>query len=94
MLSLKTLLLIAKALSHEPKILFLDEPTSNLDYRTQKNYLETIKDLNITSVIIAHRIEVLDICNKIILMENGKIIDQNNLSYFKSKYSNLENVIR
>jgi ABC-type bacteriocin/lantibiotic exporter with double-glycine peptidase domain len=87
------LLGLARAIYREPKLLFLDEPTSNLDYRTQKNYLETIKDLNITSVIIAHRIEVLDICNKIILMENGKIIDQGDLGYFKSKYSNLENYL-
>ncbi len=87
------LLGLARAIYRDPEILFLDEPTSNLDYHTQKNYLETIKNLSITTLIIAHRIEVLDICNKIVLMKKGKIIDQGKLDYFKAKYSNFEKYI-
>ena len=77
----------------DPEILFLDEPTSNLDYKTEEHYLKTIKNLNITNVIIAHRIKALNICNKIILMKDGKIIDEGNLDYFKNKYSNFESNI-
>ncbi len=87
------LLGLARALYRKPKILFLDEPTSNLDYKTQKDYLNTIKELNITTLIIAHRIEALDICNKILLMQEGKIVDQGDLNYFKKKYSNFETYI-
>ena len=87
------LLGLARALYRKPEILFLDEPTSNLDYKNEKHYLDTIKNLNITSLIIAHRIKALNICNKIILMKDGKIIDQGNLDYFRKKYSNFENYI-
>ncbi len=87
------LLGLARALYRKPKILFLDEPTSNLDYKTQKDYLNTIKELNITTLIIAHRVEALDICNKILLMQEGKIVDQGDLNYFKKKYSNFETYI-
>ena len=87
------LLGLARAIYRKPEILFLDEPTSNLDYQTQKKYLNTIKNLEITTLIIAHRVEALNICNKIILMNDGKIIDQGDLNYFKDKYSNFENYI-
>ena len=87
------LLGLARAIYRKPEILFLDEPTSNLDYQTQKKYLNTIKNLGITTLIIAHRVEALNICNKIILMSDGKIIDQGDLNYFKDKYSNFENYI-
>ena len=75
------------------KIIFLDEPTSNLDYKTQRNYLQTIKNLGITTLIIAHRKEALNICDKILLMKEGSIVDQGSLDYFKKKYSNFETYI-
>ncbi len=87
------LLGLARAIYRNPKIIFLDEPTSNLDYKTQKNYLETIKNLGITTILIAHRREALDICNKILLMNDGTITDQGSLNYFKDKYSNFETYI-
>ena len=81
---------LARAIFRDPKIIFLDEPTSNLDYKTQRNYLQTIKNLGITTLIIAHRKEALNICDKILLMKEGSIVDQGSLDYFKKKYSNFE----
>ena len=87
------LLGLARALYRKPNMLFLDEPTSNLDYKNEKNYFNAIKELNITSLLIAHRVQTLDYCNKIILIEDGKIIDQGNINYFKEKYKNFTNYI-
>lgn len=87
------LLGFARALYRKPDMLFLDEPTSNLDYKNEKNYFNVIKELNITSLLIAHRVKTLDYCNKIILIEDGKIIDQGNVNYFKEKYKNFTNYI-
>jgi len=84
---------LARAIFRDPKIIFLDEPTSNLDYKTQRNYLQTIKNLGITTLIIAHRKEALNICDKILLMKEGSIVDQGSLDYFKKKYSNFETYI-
>ena len=74
---------LARAIFRDPKIIFLDEPTSNLDYKTQRNYLQTIKNLGITTLIIAHRKEALNICDKILLMKDGSIIDQGSLDFLK-----------
>ena len=87
------LLGLARALYRKPDLLFLDEPTSNLDYHNEKNYFDTIKKLNITTLVIAHRVQTLDYCNKIILMKDGKILDQGVLKYFKEKYENFTNYI-
>jgi len=84
---------LARAFYRRPDLLFLDEPTSNLDYKNEQNYFESIKKLNITSLVIAHRVQTLDYCDKIILMKDGKINDQGNLEYFKQKYQNFTNYI-
>ena len=54
-------------------------------YLEEKNYLETIKNLGITTILIAHRREALDVCNKILLMNDGTITDQGRVNYFKDK---------
>ena len=87
------LLGLARAMYRKPDLLFLDEPTSNLDYQNEKNYFDIIKKLNITTVVIAHRIKTLDYCNKIILMNDGKVLDQGTLENFKKKYDNFTNYI-
>ncbi len=87
------LLGLARAIYKKPEIIFLDEPTSNLDYKSESNYFETIKKLNITSLIIAHRVQTLEYCDKIILLNGGEVIDQGNLSYFKKKYNDFTDYI-
>ena len=89
----RQLLSLARALYNKPKLLILDEPTSNLDYKNEKFYFETLKELNITTITIAHRINTLEYCNKIILLKDGHIIDQDNLENFKKKYDNLNNYL-
>ena len=79
----KQLLSLARALYNKPKFLILDEPTSNLDYENEKTYFDIVKKLKITTVIVAHRISTLEYCNKIILLKDGCIKDQDNLENFK-----------
>lgn len=66
---------IARALYFEPEILILDESTSSLDIETEKNIMDSIKELfkSKTSIIIAHRKSALVNCNKIFEMKNGNI---------------------
>ena len=84
---------LARAIFRDPKIIFLDEPTSNLDYKTQRNYLQTIKNLGITTLIIAHRKEALNICDKILLMKDGSIIDQGSLDFLKKNILTLKHIL-
>lgn len=73
---------IARALATSPKILLSDEGTSALDPINTRMVVETlkktVKDLNTTIIMITHQMEVAkDICDRIAVMENGKIIEEN-----------------
>ena len=70
---------IARALYNNPKILILDEATNALDAITEKKVMESIhKKLGnkITTIIVAHRINILENCNIIFYLEKGKLIAQ------------------
>jgi len=59
-------------------VLILDEATSALDEQTEAKVLENLRQLrNRTVVIVTHRKAALDICNRIVEMENGRIREHN-----------------
>ena len=69
---------IARAIYHNPQLLILDEATSALDNQTERAVMDAINNLgkNITIVVIAHRLNTIKKCDKIYLLEKGKIIDE------------------
>ncbi len=73
----KQRLAIARAFLQKTKIILFDEATSSLDNETQIKIKKAIDNLkgNRTVVIIAHRLSTITDCDKIIVLENGKIID-------------------
>lgn len=74
------LLAIARAALTNPKILILDEATSNVDTRTEKHIQEAMVRLmhGRTSIIIAHRLSTIRDADKILVLKNGKIAEQGN----------------
>lgn len=75
---------IARALANNPKVLLCDEATSALDPTTTKSILNLLKkinkELNITIVIITHEMDVVkEICHRMAIMENGRIVEQGNV---------------
>lgn len=68
---------IARAMLKKPDILILDEATSNLDAVTEKAIQETIDAYSggITTIIIAHRLSTIRRCDRIFVMEKGKIVE-------------------
>ncbi len=70
--------MIAKALSHEPKILFLDEPTAGVDVNLRKtlwNFLNKLKKNGVTIFLTTHYIEEAEnIADRIGIINNGEII--------------------
>lgn len=76
----KQRILLARALYRKPKILFLDEATSQLDIIKEKEINEMIKSLNITRIIIAHRPETISSVDRIIVIDNGRIINDEIIS--------------
>jgi ABC-type bacteriocin/lantibiotic exporter with double-glycine peptidase domain len=69
---------IARALYHNPQVLILDEATSALDNLTEQAVMDAVNNLgkNITIILIAHRLSTVKNCDRIFLLENGKIINE------------------
>lgn len=67
---------IARALLKQSPILLLDEATSALDIETERKVIQNIKRVkkNLTCIVVTHRISILDICNHVYRLENGKFI--------------------
>ncbi len=70
---------IARAFANNPKIIFADEPTGNLDSNTSEKIMDLITDMihknNQTMIIVTHNEELTAYANKVIEMEDGKIIN-------------------
>ena len=66
---------IARALLGEPELLVLDEPTSALDGQSEALIRETLAAVQgkVTVVIIAHRLSTLDLCDRIAVIEGGRV---------------------
>ena len=71
-------LMIARAIAPKPKILILDEATSALDNLTQKKVSDALGALKCTRIVIAHRLSTIRQCDRIIVLDKGKIIEDGN----------------
>ena len=68
-------LMIARAIAPKPKILMFDEATSALDNITQRKVSEALDGLKCTRIVIAHRLSTIRHCDRIIVLDGGKIIE-------------------
>ena len=74
----KQRILIARALISKPDIIFFDEATSALDNISQKQVSDNLDELFCTRVIIAHRLSTIRHCDRIIVLDKGKIVEEGN----------------
>lgn len=84
---------IAATFLHKPKVVYLDEPTIGLDVLVKENIRKFIKEynkeFNTTIILTTHDVkDVEELCDRIILIDKGKIIYDGNINSFRSKYSN------
>ena len=68
-------LMIARAIAPKPRILMFDEATSALDNITQKTVSESLDKLKCTRIVIAHRLSTIRRCDRIIVLDKGKIVE-------------------
>lgn len=86
---IKQRLALGTAVIHEPKIVFLDEPTSGVDPISRRNFWDLINELsgNGTTVLVTtHYLDEAEFCNDIILINAGKLIAQGNSKTLKTSY--------
>jgi ATP-binding cassette subfamily B protein RaxB len=69
----KQRILLARALYRRPKILVLDEATSELDIANEKSVNATIQALGLTRIIVAHRPETIAMAERVIVIKNGRV---------------------
>ncbi|MDD5111232.1 MAG: ABC transporter ATP-binding protein [Candidatus Altiarchaeota archaeon] len=74
----KQRLSIARAFYKNPQLLFLDEPTSQLDANSELKIQDSLRKVfkDVTAIVIAHRISTIQEMDKIIVMEGGKIVEE------------------
>jgi len=78
---------IARVFLKEPSILLCDEATSALDSTTEASILNSLKSLSVdrTSIFIAHRLTTAMQCDQIIVLENGKVVEEGPHDFLLSK---------
>jgi len=83
-------LLLALAILNDPKIVFLDEPTTGLDPQARRNFwqlVNRIKQQNKTVILTTHYMdEAESLCDEIVIMDQGKIIEQGSPQSLLSKH--------
>lgn len=86
---IKQRLALGTAVIHEPKIVFLDEPTSGVDPISRRNFWDLINELSasgITVLVTTHYLDEAEFCNDIILINAGRLIAQGNSKTLKTDY--------
>lgn len=87
---MKRRLQIARALLHEPSILFLDEPTVGLDPQTRRRLWEILRDLNkqgMTMLLTTHYMDEVEfLCDRIGIMDAGKLIELGTLQQLRQQH--------
>ena len=71
----KQRLLIARAVAGNPSLLIFDEATSALDNIAQQQVSEMLDNLKCTRIVVAHRLSTIRLCDRIIVMDKGKIVE-------------------
>lgn len=89
---MKRRLNIACSIAHSPKLLIMDEPTVGIDPQSRNHIMETIKKINsegTTVIYVSHYMEEIEtLCDRIILMDKGVILEDCSKKELKIKYSN------
>lgn len=87
---------IARAMYHNPQLFIFDEATSALDSITENTVMEAIKKLGkkITIIIIAHRLSTVRDCEKIFLLDKGKLTDEGTFETLVKTNKNFSSMVK
>jgi ABC-type bacteriocin/lantibiotic exporter with double-glycine peptidase domain len=78
-------LLIARAIVHKPRVVLFDEATSALDNRTQAIVSHSLRALNVTRVVIAHRLSTVMRADRIYVLDKGSLVESGSYDELMAK---------
>ena len=81
----KQRLMIARAFAQKPSIMILDEATSALDNISQHEVLQSVYKLKCTVIMVAHRLSTIKDCDRIVVFQNGNIVEEGNYDELMGK---------
>ena len=87
-------ILIARALVTKPSILIFDEATSALDNRTQAIVTKSLDELKATRIIVAHRLSTIRNCDRIIVMDAGRVVETGNFDELVARGGIFSNLVK
>ena len=87
-------LLLARAFASHPAILILDEATSALDNITQAKVLESVYRERCTVIMVAHRLSTVTGCDRILMLENGRITEEGNFEQLMAENGAFARLVR
>lgn len=90
----KQRVVIARAIASNPDILFFDEATSALDNYTQKIVTDSLASLHCTRIVVAHRLSTVRDCDRIIMLEGGRIIEDGTYDELIEKNGEFAKLVR
>ncbi|ARJ66531.1 hypothetical protein WV31_13060 [Magnetospirillum sp. ME-1] len=87
---------IARALYHDPDVLVMDEATSALDTETEHEITRTVAELHgaKTFIVIAHRLSTVRHCDRIVLMDQGRIVDSGPFDELQARNADFAALVR
>ena len=95
---MKRRLMVAQALVHKPPLIILDEPTAGVDVEIRKNlwsFITELHQLGHTILLTTHYLEEVEkLCNKIIMIDRGKIVAQSSTTSFMAQASRLATTVQ
>ena len=87
-------ILLARAFASHPSILLLDEATSALDNLTQTKVLESVYKERCTVIMVAHRLSTVKECDRILMLEEGRITEEGTYDELMEKNGSFANLVR
>ena len=84
---------IARVLAQDPTIIILDEATSALDAMTEHDVVTSIAERGITVIVIAHRLSTIRDCDKIIVLDGGRIVEMGTHDELINKHGKYEELV-
>ncbi|MCR5788856.1 MAG: NHLP bacteriocin export ABC transporter permease/ATPase subunit [Lachnospiraceae bacterium] len=81
----KQRIMIARAVAPKPRLLIFDEATSALDNITQRKISEALDDMKCTRLVIAHRLSTIRQCDRILVLDQGHIVEDGTYEELKKK---------